>query len=198
MLDKELFFSLCEKYNVELSKTAKTPMIRDAEGVHAITEEDVKQILTPPQKYFDYSNNNINTSNVKPVFDFMDDYATACQEKKYEIIESSFRKKDGSLDDLELGVQVDHSLNKIGDDKFELILTTKVADQDEKVCVWVKGRAIFNTQQENMSILERNAIAILFPYIRSYISTITTQPGMAPILLPAMNIVAMLNDQKKN
>lgn len=48
-----------------------------------------------------------------------------------------------------------------------------------------------------MSILERNAIAILFPYIRSYISTITTQPGMAPILLPAMNIVAMLNDQKK-
>ena len=44
MLDKELFFSLCEKYNVELSKTAKTPMIRDAEGVHAITEEDVKQI----------------------------------------------------------------------------------------------------------------------------------------------------------
>lgn len=53
-------------------------MIRDAEGVHAITEEDVKQILTPPQKYFDYSNNNINTSNVKPEFDFMDDYATAC------------------------------------------------------------------------------------------------------------------------
>ncbi len=39
---------------------------------------------------------------------------------KIEIIESSFRKKDGSLDDLELGVQVDHSLNKIGDDKFEL------------------------------------------------------------------------------
>lgn len=38
----------------------------------------VKQILTPPQKYFDYSNNNINTSNVKPEFDFMDDYATAC------------------------------------------------------------------------------------------------------------------------
>ena len=79
-------------------------------------------------------------------------YESALILDKIEIIESSFRKKDGSLDDLELGVQVDHSLNKIGDDKFELILTTKVADQDEKVCVWVKGRAIFNTQQENMSI----------------------------------------------
>ena len=51
------------------------------------------------------------------------------------------------LDDLELGVQVEHSLNKIGDDKFELILTTKVADQDEKVCVWVK--------EEQYSILSR-------------------------------------------
>ena len=79
MLDKELFFSLCEKYNVELSKTAKTPMIRDAEEeCDAITEEDVKHTLTPPPKYFDYSNNNINTGNVKPEFDFMDDYATAC------------------------------------------------------------------------------------------------------------------------
>ena len=69
-------------------------------------------------------------------------YESALILDKIEIIESSFRKKDGSLDDLELGVQVDHSLNKIGDDKFELIFTTKV----EKVCVWVKGRAIFNTQ----------------------------------------------------
>lgn len=58
--------------------TFKSKHNRHAEGVHAITEEDVKQILTPPQKYFDYSNNNINTSNVKPEFDFMDDYATAC------------------------------------------------------------------------------------------------------------------------
>ena len=74
MLDKELFFSLCEKYNVELSKTAKTPMIRDAEGVHAITEEDVKLIMTKSQKYFDYSNNNINTGNVRHEFNFLDDY----------------------------------------------------------------------------------------------------------------------------
>ena len=39
-------------------------------------------------------------------------YESALILDKIEIIESSFRKKDGSLDDLELGVQVDHSLNK--------------------------------------------------------------------------------------
>ena len=42
-------------------------------------------------------------------------YESALILDKIEIIESSFRKKDGSLDDLELGVQVDHSLNKIGE-----------------------------------------------------------------------------------
>lgn len=36
----------------------------------------------------------------------------------------------------------------------------------------------------------------MFPYIRSYISIITTQPGMPPVVLRAMNIIAMINDQK--
>lgn len=117
--------------------------------------------------------------------------------EKIEIVESSFRKKDESLDGVELGVQVEHSFSKISDETFEVILITTVSDEDEKVFVSVKERAIFNTNQENMDILEKNTIAIMFPYIRSYISIITTQPGMNPIVLPAMNIVAMINDQKK-
>ena len=46
-------------------------------------------------------------------------------------------------------------------------------------------------------MLEKNTLAIMFPYLRSYISIITTQPGMNPIVLPAMNIIALVNDQKK-
>lgn len=115
---------------------------------------------------------------------------------KIEIVESTFRKKDVSLEGIELGVQVERSLNKMGEGTFEVILVTTVTDKEEKVFVNVKGRALFTTQQENMDILEKNTIAIMFPYIRSYISIITTQPGMNPIVLPAMNIVAMINDQK--
>ena len=70
------------------------------------------------------------------------------------------------------------------------------ANSNETIYVNVKGRAIFSTKQENKDLLEKNTIAIMFPYIRSYISSITTQPGMTPIVLPAMNIVAMINDQK--
>ena len=51
---------------------------------------------------------------------------------------------------------------------------------------------MFETEQENKILIERNTLAIMFPYFRSYVSTLTTQPGMTPIVLPAMNIMAML------
>ena len=85
---------------------------------------------------------------------------------------------------------------KLDDGLFEVLLETTVSDEEEKVFVNVKGRAVFSTRQENMDILEKIQ-HIMFPYIRSYISSITTQPGMSLIVLPAMNIVAMVNDQKK-
>jgi preprotein translocase subunit secB len=124
-------------------------------------------------------------------------YESPLRLEKIEIVESTFRKKDESTEHLELGVQVERSLKKISDKVFEVLLETTVSDEDEKVFVNVKGKAIFSTEQENMDILEKNTIAIMFPYIRSYISIITTQPGMNPIVLPAMNIVAIVNDQKK-
>lgn len=41
-----------------------------------------------------------------------------------------------------------------------------------------------------------NAIAILFPYLRSEVSLITAQPNIPPIILPAININRLLQAQK--
>lgn len=116
--------------------------------------------------------------------------------EKIEITESTFRKKDVSLDELELEVRVEHNVENIEEAAYEVVLNTTVSDENENIYVNVKGKAIFRTQQKNMDMLEKNTIAIMFPYNRSYISIITTQPGMPPIVLPAMNIIAMINDQK--
>ena len=78
MFDKDLFFSLCKKYNVEMSLTANVPMIKDNEYIHPITQMDIKQILIPSQDYFDYTNNNIKTAKIMPKFYFTDDYSIAC------------------------------------------------------------------------------------------------------------------------
>ncbi len=124
------------------------------------------------------------------------DYESPLVMEKIEITESTFRKKDVPLEGLELHVQADYNVKNICKDVYEIILITIVSDEDENIYVYVKGKAVFHTQQKNMDILEKNTIAIMFPYIRSYISIITTQPGMAPIVLPAMNIIAMINNQK--
>lgn len=121
------------------------------------------------------------------------DYESPLVLEKMEITESTFRKKADAIEELELGVHVERNMETIGEDEYEITLNTTVSDKNETIYVHVKGKAIFRTQLKNMDILEKNTIAIMFPYIRSYISIITTQPGMVPIVLPAMNIIAMVN-----
>lgn len=78
MFDKELFFSLCEKYNVELSVTATSPMIKEGAQVHVITDDDVSRIFAPCQTYFDYSSNKINARVEVPTFYLQEGDAIAC------------------------------------------------------------------------------------------------------------------------
>ena len=108
------------------------------------------------------------------------------------ITEGTFRRTEGSLDDVELRVNVSHNVERISEQEYKITLELNVADPEGKLSVFVKGMAVFETEQENQMLIERNTLAIMFPYFRSYVSTLTTQPGMTPIVLPAMNIMAML------
>lgn len=44
-------------------------------------------------------------------------------------------------------------------------------------------------------LVNKNAIAILMPYLRSEVSLLTAQPGMECVVLPAFNINKMLEKQ---
>ncbi len=112
------------------------------------------------------------------------------------ILESCFKRSESSLENIEIGLDIKREIEKKSEEQYDVILDVLVEDDDKKITVFVKCKGKFSTGQENIELVERNAIAIMFPYIRSYISIITTQPSMQPIVLPAMNIVAMLNDRK--
>ena len=43
-------------------------------------------------------------------------------------------------------------------------------------------------------LIQQNAIAIVFPYIRSQISLLTAQPEVDPVILPPMNIAQMVKE----
>lgn len=78
MFDRELFLTLCEKYDVELSATAKRPMIREGNETHEITAEDVRRIVMPHHVYFEYSSNRVDTNTDSSSFYLPDDFAIAC------------------------------------------------------------------------------------------------------------------------
>jgi preprotein translocase subunit SecB len=40
-------------------------------------------------------------------------------------------------------------------------------------------------------------VAILFPFVRSQISLITSQPGMMPVIIPAINVNALLDESEQ-
>ena len=48
------------------------------------------------------------------------------------------------------------------------------------------------------SYFYRNSIAIIFPYIRAFISTITLQTNTPPIILPTMNLSSLESLLKEN
>ena len=47
-------------------------------------------------------------------------------------------------------------------------------------------------------LIQQNAIAIVFPYIRSQISLLTAQPEVDPVILPPMNIAQMVKGSIEN
>lgn len=125
------------------------------------------------------------------------DYESPLVLKNIIITEGHFKRNEDSLENLELKVGVSHDVERLSEREYKITLELNVADPEEKLTVFVKGMAIFETKQENQMLIERNTLAIMFPYFRSYVSTLTTQPGMTPIVLPAMNIMTMLAQKEK-
>ena len=50
-------------------------------------------------------------------------------------------------------------------------------------------------EQTYEHLIKANTIAIIFPFIRSQVSLLTTQPGMMPVIIPPININALISEQ---
>ncbi|WP_276679625.1 protein-export chaperone SecB [Empedobacter brevis] len=58
-------------------------------------------------------------------------------------------------------------------------------------CVAIFKFNNINSFDEIPSYFYRNSIAILFPYIRSFVSTITLQANIPPLILPTLNLTKL-------
>jgi preprotein translocase subunit SecB len=92
---------------------------------------------------------------------------------------------------------------EIKENELIIKLYTKVFGNSEiknypfEIEVAITGYFDISENEGNIDF-EPNAIAILYPYIRAIISTYTSSANVMPVILPAINVNAVLKNQKEH
>ncbi len=91
------------------------------------------------------------------------------------------------------------------DSSYELTFAVSVFNESEKdnPFVMVQCKGVFSF--ENVASLEeipdffyKNSIAILFPYVRAYVSLVTTQANVPGVILPTLNLSSLEDKLRSN
>ena len=76
--------------------------------------------------------------------------------------------------------------------KFELIMSVIVNDKEHNMDLNMRIRGFFSYDGDDIGELKSfigiNSPAILFPYIRSYVTNITALGGLSPVIMPTLNM----------
>ncbi len=94
-------------------------------------------------------------------------------------------------------------LIKSSESIFQLTLGVKIEDESKTLLIDIVAVSDYIFDNEiDKKVLDNlfyiNAPALLFPYIRAYISTLTNLSGINPITLPTLNLSALGEDLKEN
>lgn len=110
-----------------------------------------------------------------------------------------FQREKEILSD-ELSVKFEKSVDAMeGNNKYRVILQCTIEDKKyNSLRIFASMVGIFECHSEDTGLLNtlinENTIAIMFPFLRSQISLLTTQPDMSPVILPPMNINSLLSE----
>lgn len=91
----------------------------------------------------------------------------------------------------------------IKEKSFNLTLEIKVYDDNSSFEAIIKTQSSFkfkeNVDEKDLhNYFYVNASAIVFPYIRSYISALTALSGLKTVTIPTMNLIGLSNQLKDN
>ena len=96
----------------------------------------------------------------------------------------------------------DRMIRKLGNNEYALFLEVRVGDGDEpfpfRADVGIVGKFRYSSVDHDETLLKKNAVAILFPYLRSTLTMLTSLANVNPIILPTINLVKMFEDNEAN
>lgn len=93
----------------------------------------------------------------------------------------------------ETEISIANETRRIGDNEFEIELNTTVVNESKTMNIQVSMTGYFEVlpildENKKAALINLNAPAIMFPYIRAYISSLTGLSGLAPVIIPAINM----------
>lgn len=117
----------------------------------------------------------------------------------FTVSKSLIEIKDSSADDLNLNFKSSGLLNSTTN-TFQLFLKVFVFDENKNINIEVDMNGVFIYQPDEHleNYMLQNAPALLFPYVRSYVTALTALSGISPITLPTMNLTGLFDDLKEN
>ncbi len=109
-----------------------------------------------------------------------------------------FQKRKSGDKKLTTSFKVDYFANEENKNMHKVQIKTDINEEGGtyKLSLTTVGVFEYNNESghENDDILKVNTVAIMFPYVRSQISLLTTQPGITPLVIPPLNINNLLKE----
>ena len=97
--------------------------------------------------------------------------------------------RDKVIKNGELNADIKKNIIPIGKHEYNVILTTTIEKDDMNIELVAEAQFLYESEDYSReeSIININTVAIMFPFIRSQVTLLTSQPGMVPIILPPIN-----------
>lgn len=128
------------------------------------------------------------------------------QLENYYLSKIDYTYSENTDDEEGLKIGFNHEINYLDDQKLEVIINSFISDSGLELEVSLNGYFRVKIDSEDgtdddpeiiKELCEKNTLSILFPYLRSAVSDISLKANIRPIILPTINIVKLIEDQKE-
>lgn len=114
----------------------------------------------------------------------------------------TYKKENRKSEKMSLSAHhhIDYAENVNDKNQVKIQIETTITDEENALELNVKTLAFFKLDDSDLKketidqILKKNTVAIMFPFIRSQVSLLTTQPGIMPIMLSPIDVNALVDN----
>ncbi len=112
----------------------------------------------------------------------------------YKIVESHITMNPEKGVSQNLNVEFEQTIGvKEKEHNMRLEMTTNIHDENNALTIQIKAQGFFEFESdlkpnEKDIFFRTSAPAILFPYVRAYITTLSALSGVKPVILPTLNM----------